>query len=217
MLWLERWMTFHATLLLLSFIAFFITKNIYLICWSAVISIAVLFIWNQFRQKSWSFLLSPANIVSSLRFLSILAILWFHTQFPDFWIGCIALGVLLLDGLDGYLARRFNNSSDFGAYLDMETDAFYVFALSCLIYSEEKVAWWILGIGCLRYLYFLLLLWYKPPQQKESRTYFAQVIAVLLMSSLITPFWLPASFYCPILIIASLLVLYSFGKSLWEV
>jgi len=95
----------------------------------------------------------------------------------------------------------------------METDAFFVFALSCILYHQEKVGWWILGIGCLRYFYFIVLLFFKPKEQKESRDYFAQVIAVILMGSLVSGFLLPQIIYFPALVIAGGLVCFSFGKS----
>ena len=61
----------------------------------------------------------------------------------------------------------------------------------------------------------IALIWAKPPEKKESRSFRGQVIAVLLMLSLITCFWFPYNWYLPIVGIISLLVFYSFGKSFW--
>ncbi len=213
MLWVERWMTIHSIIILSSCSIFLFTKNITIIGISAVISFAALFIWKAKHSTQVSFLVEPANLVTLFRFLALLFILFSLNDLSDFWIGTIALIVLILDGLDGYLARRFKNTSPFGAYFDMETDAFLVLTLCSILWFQEKIGSWILLVAWLRYIYFLLLLFFKPSKQKESRDYFAQVIAVILMSSLISGFLLPAKIYIPAIFIGSCLVFYSFGNS----
>jgi hypothetical protein len=49
---------------------------------------------------------------------------------------------LFLDGFDGYVARRTQSMSDFGARFDMETDAALIMVLSLLA--------WQFGAGCAR-------------------------------------------------------------------
>lgn len=206
-------MAIHAIVLLIAFILFLITKNINILALSAAISFAALFVWKGFIVKRLSFIIMPANLITSFRLVSLLLIVLYLPQLSDLWIGGIALGILLLDGVDGFLARKFKTVSDFGAYLDMETDAFYVLIFSCILYYQEKTGWWILCIGVLRYLYFVTLLFFKPKGQNESRDSFAQVIAVVLMASLISGFWFPEYLYLPTLIISGSLVCFSFGKS----
>ncbi|MEO7586587.1 MAG: CDP-alcohol phosphatidyltransferase family protein [Arachnia sp.] len=71
----------------------------------------------------------------------------------------LALPAWLLDGVDGWVARRTGTASAAGARLDMETDAALFLVLSfplCL-----AVGPWVLGIGAMRYL-FLVAGWVRP-------------------------------------------------------
>jgi phosphatidylglycerophosphate synthase len=65
----------------------------------------------------------------------------------------IAATAVLLDGLDGYLARRFGPRSDFGARFDMESDALLLMILSVLVIVLDKVGYWALLIGGIRYAF----------------------------------------------------------------
>ncbi len=69
---------------------------------------------------------------------------------------CIVLAgavALALDGVDGWLARRTGTCTDFGGRYDMELDAFFMLALSVLVWRSNKVGAWVLLIGVLRYLF----------------------------------------------------------------
>lgn len=63
----------------------------------------------------------------------------------------VAAAALVLDGVDGQVARRTGTASRLGARFDMETDAFLVLVLSV------EVAWsagaWVLAIGAMRYVF----------------------------------------------------------------
>jgi len=65
----------------------------------------------------------------------------------------VALGAvaLLLDGVDGKVARRTNTVSAFGARFDMEVDAFLILVLSG--YATRALGGWVLAIGAMRYAY----------------------------------------------------------------
>ncbi|WP_181708411.1 CDP-alcohol phosphatidyltransferase family protein [Chthonobacter rhizosphaerae] len=68
---------------------------------------------------------------------------------------------LALDGVDGWLARRFGPDTPFGARFDMETDAFAILALSALAVVSGKVGAWALAIGLMRYV-FVAAAWVWP-------------------------------------------------------
>jgi phosphatidylglycerophosphate synthase len=57
---------------------------------------------------------------------------------------------LVLDGVDGRLARRNGNATRLGAAFDMETDAFLILVLS--VYVAPGAGWWVLAIGLARYV-----------------------------------------------------------------
>ena len=58
---------------------------------------------------------------------------------------------LVLDAVDGWVARRTRTASEFGARFDMEVDAFLILVLS--MYVAHAVGWWVVGIGVARYLF----------------------------------------------------------------
>src|SRR5262245_5092984 len=56
----------------------------------------------------------------------------------------IASIAVVLDGVDGWLARRTQMASAFGARFDMEVDALLILALSALTWQHGKAGAWIL-------------------------------------------------------------------------
>ena len=75
-------------------------------------------------------------------------------------IGATAL-MAALDGIDGWLARRTNMTSPFGAWFDMETDALLILVLSVFVWRYQKAGAWVLASGLLRYL-FVASGWFLP-------------------------------------------------------
>ncbi len=72
----------------------------------------------------------------------------------DRWLlAAIAGAALMLDGADGWAARRQGLASDFGARFDMEIDAFAILILSVTVAKADAAPLWVLAIGATRYLY----------------------------------------------------------------
>jgi phosphatidylglycerophosphate synthase len=65
----------------------------------------------------------------------------------------IAIVALLLDGVDGWAARRTGTVSAFGTRFDMETDAALILVLAVLVWQHGKAGSWILAAGLLRYVF----------------------------------------------------------------
>jgi phosphatidylglycerophosphate synthase len=63
----------------------------------------------------------------------------------------LATAALVLDGVDGRVARRTGTVSPLGARFDLEVDAFLILVLSG--YVAQEVGWWVLLIGAARYLF----------------------------------------------------------------
>lgn len=131
-----------------------------------------------------------ANSVTLLRagLIALLAGLIGYTQgnLAESWGPCfIALIALLLDGLDGWLARREKTASPFGARFDMEMDALFTLVLAVLVFQEGKVQVWALLLGTMRYLFVsvgLILPWLlRPLPVKKWR----QTVCVIQASVLI--------------------------------
>jgi phosphatidylglycerophosphate synthase len=50
----------------------------------------------------------------------------------------------VMDGVDGWVARRTGTASAFGARFDMETDALLILVLSVLVWQHDKAGAWVL-------------------------------------------------------------------------
>jgi phosphatidylglycerophosphate synthase len=68
-------------------------------------------------------------------------------------LAAIAGAGLLLDGADGWAARRQGLASDFGARFDTEVDAFAILILAIVVAKAHAVPHWVLVIGGMRYFY----------------------------------------------------------------
>lgn len=62
----------------------------------------------------------------------------------------LAVVALVLDAVDGWVARHTGTVSALGARFDMEVDAFLILVLS--VYVAQSVGPWVLAIGAARYL-----------------------------------------------------------------
>lgn len=111
------------------------------------------------------------------------------------WIATgAALALLVLDGLDGYLARRSRLASDFGARFDMETDALLILALAALAWGTGKAGIWVLGLGLMRYCFVLAglvrprLARPLPPSQRRKAVCVLQIaVLTALLAPVIAP------------------------------
>jgi phosphatidylglycerophosphate synthase len=102
------------------------------------------------------------------------------------WILVVtATAALLLDGVDGWAARRTGMASDFGARFDMETDALFLLMLSLLVHATGKVGIWVLASGSMRYG-FVLAAWAWPwlagqlPPRRRRKVIYAVQVSVLI-------------------------------------
>lgn len=120
---------------------------------------------------------------------------------PERWlVAAIAGGALLLDGADGWAARRQGLASAFGARFDMEIDALAILVLSVTVLKASAVPGWVLAIGAMRYLYLVAgQMWpvlRQPlpahPRADRRRKTIAVVQSVALIIALmpaVTPRW----------------------------
>jgi phosphatidylglycerophosphate synthase len=78
----------------------------------------------------------------------------------EWWVIALSTAAMLLDGVDGYVARRTGSQSAFGARFDMELDAALIMALSLLVWRSGLGAW-VLLVGLMRYA-FVAASWIWP-------------------------------------------------------
>lgn len=128
------------------------------------------------------------------------------------WLG-VAVIALLLDGVDGWIARRTRSHSPFGARFDMELDALLIMLLCIGLIVEEGLGLWILLIGGMRYLFVAASLpfpWLNAPLKESYRRKAVCVWQVVAMLLALTP--LTSPFLASLLAFSALITLaYSFG------
>ena len=135
----------------------------------------------------------PANQVTSIRalFVALIAGLIGEAADPSLaWTAIAgAASATLLDGLDGWLARRTRMESGFGARFDMEMVALLIQALAILVWQFGKAGPWIIAAGLLRYAFVgagLLLPWMREPLPSTLR---GKLICVVQIAGLGLALW----------------------------
>lgn len=122
---------------------------------------------------------------------------------------------LALDLVDGYVARRTDSASAFGARFDMEVDAFLIAVLS--IHVATVFGWWVLLIGAMRYLYVAAgraLPWLRLPlPSRRSAKVIAAIQGVTL--AVAASGLLPYGLVRFALAAALALLVESFGQDCW--
>jgi phosphatidylglycerophosphate synthase len=130
----------------------------------------------------------------------------------------LTITALVLDAVDGWVARRTHTISELGARFDMEVDAFLLIVLSA--YVAPGLGWWVLIIGLMRYV-FVVVGWMLPWMQTQlPERYWRKVvtavagIALAIAASGVMPLWVD---YAVVLLALALLV-ESFGRDvIWLV
>lgn len=126
----------------------------------------------------------------------------------------VALPAVLLDAVDGWMARRSNNASPAGGRLDMETDAILLMILSVPL--AWSVGPWVLGIGAMRYL-FVAAAWLRPALgQQLAFSQFRRIVAgtqgVVLVAAVMPV--MPLAVAAVATVAALVLLLISFGRDI---
>ena len=133
--------------------------------------------------------LGPANHVTIVRGALVALLAGLVSERPSPAISTAAVVVasaaLLLDGVDGRLARRSGMASEFGARFDMETDAVFVAVLAVLVWQFGKAGAWVLFSGLMRYLFAAAVALVPRFQRPIPSTFTGKLIAVVQMIALI--------------------------------
>ncbi|MEU3862275.1 CDP-alcohol phosphatidyltransferase family protein [Streptomyces sp. NPDC028722] len=143
----------------------------------------------------------------------------FESAPPVTLLAALTAVALLLDGVDGKVARRTGTSSALGARFDMEVDAFLILVLS--VYVSTRLGPWVLLIGGMRYAFVAaarLAPWLNaalPPSFARKTVAALQGICLLVAGAGLLP--RPADLAVVLLALGSLV--WSFGRDvvwLWR-
>jgi phosphatidylglycerophosphate synthase len=155
-------------------------------------------------------------IITSLSAGLVVEVLLTHRSLTPalmwFFFAVATLG-LVLDAVDGRLARRQGLESPFGSRFDMEVDALQILLLAIIAFAMGKAGAWVLMSGALRYIYVAAgAVWprlngpLKPSWRRKTIAAIQSTAVTVLLAPIIAP---PAS--TAIAAIALGLLVYSFA------
>ena len=156
-----------------------------------------------------------ANIVTLSRLALLLLAASQHAVWPDYLLFAAFLLVVVSDGIDGYLARKYGQASEMGAHLDIETDALQCLALAGIHFVEQTAGGWVLLAGSLRYIYIWGVHAAGLERVEAPNLPYTRLIGILFISSLLGPFVAPSWLAVPALALGCLLVSVSFIRSFY--
>jgi phosphatidylglycerophosphate synthase len=176
-------------------------------------------------HRSWLSSFGPANRVTLARAtlvggVTALVADSFESPPPVTILVALTTVALILDAVDGQVARRTGTASPLGARFDMEVDAFLILVLS--IYVATSLGPWVLLIGTMRYAFVAaarVLPWLNgalPPSTARKTVAALQGIVLLVVGAGVVP-RLPA---LAAVFSALALLIWSFGRDirwLWGV
>ncbi|MGP3948083.1 CDP-alcohol phosphatidyltransferase family protein [Streptomyces sp. 7N604] len=176
-------------------------------------------------RRSWTRSFGPANGVTLARAtlvggVTALVADSFGSRPPVAVLVVLATVALILDAVDGQVARRTGTASPLGARFDMEVDAFLILVLS--VHIARSLGAWVLLIGAMRYAFVAaarVLPWLRgplPPSTARKAVAALQGIVLVVAGAGVLP-RLPAA---AAVLLALALLVWSFGRDiawLWRV
>lgn len=153
-----------------------------------------------------------ANVVTVVRLAGVVAFTVVGHEAPVAVIVPLAIVLMLLDGIDGALARRLGTESPFGAHFDVEVDALLVLALGVTLWQRDRLGPWALWPGSLRYLYVLVRALFPAPEPPQ-RSRFGRFAFGGVFTGLLVAFCMPGVTGAAAATLGTLLVTVSFAHS----
>ena len=123
--------------------------------YSGIAAAIILFLSMHLPQSTFG----PANRISLIRGVIIAVLAGFLWHLPNsaiagWTIVALASGALILDGLDGAVARRSGTASALGARLDCELDGLLTLVLCGILYLSGRMDAYILLAGGMHYAFW---------------------------------------------------------------
>lgn len=138
--------------------------------------------------------IGPANQITLFRAALVAATVGQVGEPASARAAWLAVGITglaaILDGVDGWLARRSGQSSAFGARFDMEADALLILGLSVLVWQHGKAGLWVLACGVMRYAFVActrLVPWMGGPLRSTLRGKTVAIGQLVGLGAALTP------------------------------
>lgn len=207
---LNKWTTINAILISISALisTYFNQNNIVL--YSILLSTVYLFSINWKQLQEYTPILGYANWITLFRLVLNTVLFWKFIELKEDYLLIGFTISILLDGADGWVARHYVQSSDWGALFDKSTDALLVLYLSIILYQKEYVGSYLLGIGCLPYFYELLIFTLGWRGLVIPKNPIGKYVAALLFFTLLSPFVIDLVWAKNFILLSTMLTLLSF-------
>ena len=157
-----------------------------------------------------------ANQITTLRAIlaALVAAMVGEPRVPAVAYAAVAASaaITLLDGVDGWLARRQRIASRFGARFDMEIDALLILALAVLAWRHGKAGGWVVASGLLRYAFVVagtVAPWLREALPPSRRRQAICVIQIAVLTLTLVPAIAPRV-SAPLAAAALVILIYSF-------
>ena len=161
--------------------------------------------------------LGLGNSITLVRFVLVSALFSVVFGLVNPWlIIFVSVFALVLDGFDGFFARRAKKVSEFGARLDMEVDSALAAILALSLWSSGLVGIEILLLAIPRYLFAFaanIFPWMTSPLPYSLARRVISVIQIASLIGLHAPF-LPKVLITPVALIVIGLLIWSFGRDI---
>lgn len=167
----------------------------------AIFALVALFVLPGFARQRRGIAFGAANSITFFRASLIAFVGAFAAEppmagAPVWWIAAATAGIaLLLDGVDGWVARRTDRTTAFGARFDMEIDALAALVLCVVLWRADLSGAWVILIGGMRYGFIAagwLLPWMRRPLPPRQRRRAVCAIQGSLLVSCLMPILSPA-------------------------
>ena len=170
---LNQWNIIQSIAILIALAAFHFTGSYWPVIAVAFLSVILLWTSQWYTISNIKPAGGYANLLTLLRYILQLLIFGFSNIWPLWSLGLLFVIPVLLDGMDGYLARRLNHVTKFGALFDAETDSLFIMFAGIILYQRHIVGAWLLPAAYMRYFYVLVIaiLQLNRIQEKFPSTY----------------------------------------------
>lgn len=161
-------------------------------CLHFMLCSAIAYYWPSQRD------FGPANRATLLRATLVIVLVAsapFADQFAQslWFYGIVATIALLLDGVDGAVARATHSQTAFGARFDMELDAALLLGLCVAVVALEKAGGWVLALGAMRYVFLIAALFWQWLNRPLPESFRRKTICVWQLVTLMVAILPPVS------------------------
>jgi len=171
------WLNIHAMAMLAAAFATAASGSALPIAATAAVSFSLL--WRRASPRlaaAWP-QAGLANLVTALRLALVLGIAAFIGRAAEQALLALFIANVVLDVIDGRLARSYGQATRFGAVFDREADATFVLVAYAYFHVAHDVPAWILVPGILPYVYRLAFWTVESSPSHGGRQRLAVVLA----------------------------------------